>query len=95
MNDGTARAWGSNFMGQLGIGTTADSSVPVVVPGLSNVSELSAIYLSAYALLGDGTVRAWGSNFLGQLGNSTVADSTVPVEVSGLTSITSLQKGLF
>jgi alpha-tubulin suppressor-like RCC1 family protein len=41
-SDGTAAAWGYNYYGQLGNGTTTPSVIPVQVPGLSGVSQVSA-----------------------------------------------------
>ena len=41
-SDGTVVAWGGNFYGQLGNGNTTPSVIPVQVPGLSGVSQVSA-----------------------------------------------------
>ncbi|NQX14215.1 hypothetical protein HQQ80_21520 [Microbacteriaceae bacterium VKM Ac-2855] len=50
MNDGTLRAWGKGDYGTLGNGGKKDSFVPVTVLGLSNVVDIGASYLSAYAV---------------------------------------------
>ncbi|BAS15330.1 RCC1 and BTB domain-containing protein 1 [Arthrobacter sp. Hiyo8] len=91
LNDGTVRAWGSNFVGQLGNGTTGiGSSAPAQVTGLTGVAAVTASDFSAYALLSDGTVRAWGDNSSGQLGSGTSANSSNrPVQVQGLSGVTS------
>ncbi|MCZ6690889.1 MAG: hypothetical protein O7H41_14950, partial [Planctomycetota bacterium] len=86
MDDGTLRAWGSNFSGQLGDGTFTHSSVPVqVVDGagglLTNVAAAAGGSSHTVAMLDDGTVRAWGENRFGQLGDGTPSSSTVPVQV--------------
>jgi len=85
MADGTAKAWGLNTNGQLGIGTTANKSTPVTVSSFGG--QLVTIKAGAYhsvALLTDGTVKAWGNNSLYQLGNGTTANSTTPLTVPGL-----------
>ena len=92
-SDGTVWAWGDNSYGQLGDGTTTDSSVPVPVNGLNGVGSVAAGYFNTVALKVDGTVWDWRDNTYGQLGNGTVTSSTVPVQVSGLSGIVSVSAG--
>lgn len=107
VGDGSARAWGSNFNGQLGDGTTTGSLTPVQVidpPHLTGylyeVASVAAAGSHSYAVLNDGTVRSWGNNIDGQLGDGTTTDRDTPVKVidpadlSGdLTTITAAATG--
>ena len=65
---GTLWAWGYNFWGELGDGTTTDRATPVQVNGLSDVTAAAAAIYHTLAVKSDGTVYAWGLNSLGQLG---------------------------
>jgi alpha-tubulin suppressor-like RCC1 family protein len=87
-DDGTVWAWGANRLGQLGDGTTTDSSIPVQVSGLPvGVAALAAGNEYSLALRPDGTVWAWGSNYGGELGDpaNTGNFSSTAIPVSGLT----------
>jgi alpha-tubulin suppressor-like RCC1 family protein len=87
-SDGTIYAWGMGSDGQLGNGTTTNSTVPVAVTTTGTpmagktITSISAGYYHSLALASDGTVYAWGGGSDGQLGNSTTADSSVPVAVT-------------
>ena len=88
--DGNVYCWGGNNYGQLGIGGTASSFVPVEIDmsGVTagkNFIDVSAGYAHTCALASDGTAYCWGFNGHGQLGDNspTLADSTVPVLVAG------------
>ncbi|MBF0390390.1 MAG: hypothetical protein HQK71_09845, partial [Desulfamplus sp.] len=91
-SDGSVWAWGVNESGQLGNGTTTDSSVPVQVKdssGTGFLTNITAISTNtgfgghSVALKSDGTVWAWGNNYRGQLGNGTtgVTPNPLPVQV--------------
>lgn len=87
---GTVWAWGQNHRGQLGNGTTTDTSVPVQVPGLSDIGSIETNGSGVFAVRSDGTVWAWGGNRFGQLGIGTITDSPVPVQVTGLPQVRSI-----
>ena len=94
--DGRAYCWGANSNGQLGNGSTTDSSVPVAVDTSGvlagkTVTQLvgsPSRYMCAIATAG---AYCWGANSNGQLGNGTMTDSSVPVatgRASGVTALT-------
>ncbi|KPA15074.1 hypothetical protein MHK_004719, partial [Candidatus Magnetomorum sp. HK-1] len=91
--DGTVWAWGQNNNGQLGDGTTTDSSSPVQVPGLSNITMLAIGDFHNLALNDDGSVWAWGQNSYGQLGDGTTTNQTNPAQVTGLTNVIMVAAG--
>jgi alpha-tubulin suppressor-like RCC1 family protein len=86
-SDGTVWAWGNNFFGQLGNGTTTSSSglTPVQATGLTGVIQVSAGGAHSLALRSDGTVWEWGTDG--------IIDNYVPVQVPGLTGITKISAG--
>ncbi|GGN46747.1 hypothetical protein [Deinococcus daejeonensis] len=59
-------------------------TIPVLVPGLSDIVAISVSDTHVLALRRDGTLFAAGSNTNGQLGNGTRTDSGTFVEVVGL-----------
>ncbi|WP_027660638.1 RCC1 domain-containing protein [Salinispora fenicalii] len=79
-----ALAWGRNFYGQLGDGTTTDKLTPVNVslPAGVTITAIAAGDQYSLALTPTGTVLAWGANFFGQLGDGTNTNRLTPVNVS-------------
>ncbi len=93
MEDGTVRAWGENYYGQLGIGSTNSTQARVQVQGLTEVVSIAAMGSHALAVRADGTVWAWGSNFSGELGDGTTQQRSAPVQVPGLTDVVAVSGG--
>ena len=96
LNPGTSggvECWGSNADGQLGNGTTTNSSTSVPVSGLSGATQVAVGEYHACALLVGGSIECWGENNDGQLGNGTTTNSLVPVVVSGLTNAVQISLG--
>lgn len=82
-SDGNVYSWGLNSYGQLGDGSTTNSTTPVRVslPSGVKATAVSAGYLMSAALGSDGNIYAWGSNADGDLGDASSADSTTPAQV--------------
>lgn len=81
---GTLYSCGMGDYGELGDGTTKDSTTPVKVKGLSgaSVTTLLAGFGNTGALLSNGDYYDWGMNDDGQLGDGTTNQSDVPVKVT-------------
>ena len=89
--DGTVWCWGKGGNGELGNGSSSDSSTPVEVTGLPPAVQIAIGGTliggnSSCALTAAGAVLCWGWNSAGQLGNGGTSDSDVPVPVTGMSS---------
>lgn len=88
-SQGTVYSWGYNSSGELGDGTTTDSSIPVQVKGiggagfLTGVTDISAGGWFSLALT-NGRLVSWGINNNGTLGVGNLTDSPVPLVVNGV-----------
>lgn len=83
---GKAYCWGEGSAGQLGYGTSADSTTPRLVSSLTSVTSISTGNQHACAV-SSGKAYCWGSDSSGQLGDNTAsASKNVPtaVYVSGV-----------
>lgn len=89
-SSGPAYCWGLNVTGQLGDGTTATPTTPVIVttpPGVTFTS-ISAGGGHSCALTSTGSAYCWGENPYGGLGNGTTDSSTTPVQVASPPGVT-------
>jgi alpha-tubulin suppressor-like RCC1 family protein len=96
LTDGTVMTWGDNGLRGLsgrGAPDRTALTVPVPIPGLGDVTAISAGNFHSLALLADGTVLAWGWNGDGQLGDGTRDDRPTPVPVSRLTDAIAIAAG--
>jgi alpha-tubulin suppressor-like RCC1 family protein len=92
-SNSTVKCWGYNAYGQLGIGTNATSTTPVLVSNATSVASLAGGESYTCALITGGTVQCWGDNVYGQLGNGTTSTSTTPVLVSYISIATAIVAG--
>lgn len=81
--DGAALCWGSNYLGQLGNGTTSFASPPVAVAGGLAFTRLSVGWSHVCGIATNGATYCWGLNDVGQLGDGTTTDRHVPMKVVG------------
>lgn len=86
-SDDKVYCWGSNSNGQLGIGSTTQSTVPVAVDttGVLNGKTMTSVsvgWLFTCALSSENLTYCWGSNSAGQLGDNSTTQRTVPVAVN-------------
>src|SRR5438093_4486252 len=97
LQDGTVRCWGLNDAGQLGDGSTTNSSTPVAVAGVGGAAAVTGGGFHTCARFPDGTLQCWGRNNAGQLGDpATLREAvTTPVRVTGITTATAVSAGGF
>ncbi len=90
-DDGTVWATGYNNDGQLGNGTTKNSSQLVQVQGVGGVQKIAAGYFRSLAIENDGSVWAWGQ---GDLGNATTTNSSTAIQVPGVSGAAAVASGV-
>ena len=93
-SDDKLYAWGDNYYGELGIGSTTNQTIPVQVSlpaGVTPTEIAGSGSPDGYAIGSDGELYAWGINFTGQLGDgsdtgpslcNSLPCSSTPVQVS-------------
>ena len=82
MSDGSLWIWGENEYGQLGNGTTKNSSIPIKI--LTGVKQVALGGTHSAAIKTDGSLWLWGYNRAGQLGDGHYGYdvfSTIPVKI--------------
>ncbi len=88
---GTVKCWGNSYLDNDSSGE--ESSTPILVPNLSNVSQISLAYLRSCALINDGSVKCWGYNLDGWFGGSSTTNRNIPVNSFGLTNVRQFSLG--
>ncbi len=84
LDDGTAKCWGDNFYGSLGLGDKVSRGAdagqmgealpPVDLAGGDDLLAVTTGALHTCALFADATVKCWGQNAFGALGLGTTDD---------------------
>lgn len=96
---GSVWAWGSNYSGALGDGTTVDSSTPVLTHLLPAAVQIAAGYDFSMALTADGHVWAWGNGAYTGQGLSYPSDVPVlvksPSGTGALAHVVGIAAGMF
>jgi alpha-tubulin suppressor-like RCC1 family protein len=106
-SDGAAYCWGRDSTGELGIGSFANSDMPVSVAGGLRFTSISAggdtvqrpplpvrVESHTCAIAVGGAAYCWGSNRSGQLGTGNIGDSSaVPVPVVGGLTFSKISAG--
>ena len=89
-SDGKLYSWGYNKYGELGNGTTANSSMPICISDIENSTlkgkNIVDIYGGGSTMIAkdsNGKLYSWGYNY-GRLGNGTTDDSSMPICISDI-----------
>jgi alpha-tubulin suppressor-like RCC1 family protein len=85
-SDGTLWAWGANYTGQLGDGTSTNRVVPTQIGTDTDWQNIAIGNFQSLAIKADGTLWAWGSNDYGQLGDGTSTDRFIPTQIGTSTN---------
>ena len=93
-SDGSVFAWGDGNNQTIGDGQGVDRANPVLVSGLSGITQVSAGGTHTLARRSDGRVLGWGQNTGGRLGDGSTTVRPLPVFASGITTATAVSAGM-
>jgi hypothetical protein len=89
--DGTARCWGDNTSGELGVGPVPFKPGSLGVVFGAGFSQIVAGLGVTCGRLADGGVSCWGSNVSGLLGANLDGSTNTPLAVSGLSEVAEVE----
>ena len=90
---GGVLCWGGNPVGQLGVGGTSNSLVPVAVEEVDDASELVVGSSHACVIRSDNSLWCWGHNTQGQGGSRESENLHVPTRVEGIHDVAGVAVG--
>lgn len=95
--EGNLWAWGRNKNGELGNGTTENSSKPIqIMKGTKFKKVDTSASWTSFAIDEDGNLWGWGNNSQGQLGNETKGSNvTTPLKIAEGIRFKDISAGLY
>lgn len=94
VNENNLITWGTNYMGDLGVGSDDYTEYPITGLDLDSITQIAAGEYSSMAVKSNGHVYAWGSNYHGQLGMGTSSDSyNTPTEIPSINNVAMVAVG--
>lgn len=92
---GRVHCWGEGLFGRLGYGNVLGRSSPGdAIPGLENVTHVSAESAHSCSLMANGSVHCWGDGTEGRLGYGNTSDRNSPGEpIPGLENVRQIETG--
>jgi len=92
--DGRVWAWGGNFTGKIGNGTTSNRPTPFQWPGVTGVRSLANGNAHSFVVRSDGTALGTGQNMAAQIGTGAASNfATSPTSVTVLSGIRAMAAG--
>ena len=91
LSTGQVKCWGLNASGELGNGTTTNSSTPVLVSGISTATAVAVGAHNSCAVLSNGELQCWGGGQLGD-GNGSASPTPVNVQTSSGVNLTNVSQ---
>ena len=87
LDNGSVACWGYGYYGQIGDGSTTDTSTPTLTDSFGvgrTAVAISAGMDHTCAILDNGSVACWGKGSSGQLGDGTAMNRLSPTQTSNL-----------
>lgn len=93
MDNNVLYGWGDGGYSQLGNGSTYDKYMPVVIPNVPGIKDVTFNGYTTVALGSDGCVYAWGRNLQGTAGTGNTSIVRTAQSIGGINDIIEIYNG--